>query len=239
MKHVIGLSGGMDSATLLGYLLEQGSEQVHCCSFYYGSKHGQWELEAARNVAGFYQSHNFPVQHHQIDISGAFNEFKSNLLLSGEEIPEGHYEHESMTKTVVPGRNLILASIMAGLSESVGAGVVALGVHSGDHHIYPDCRPNFITALYKVIRSSSDGKVIVQAPFLNLDKTVILRIGFSKVSIPVPYHLTRTCYKNQAPSCGRCGSCSERLLAFQEINIHDPIEYEDWDTIKNLLVKRE
>ena len=174
----------------------------------------------------FYQSHNFPVLHHQIDISGAFNEFKSNLLLSGDEIPEGHYEHESMTKTVVPGRNLILASIMAGLAESVGAGVVALGVHTGDHHIYPDCRPNFIAALYEVIRSSSDGKVIVQAPFLNLDKTEILKIGFTKVGVPVPYHLTRTCYKNQAASCGRCGSCTERLEAFANIGMKDHIEYE-------------
>lgn len=227
MKHVIGLSGGMDSATLLGYLLEQGSEQVHCCSFYYGSKHGQWELEAARNVVQFYQSHNFPVQHHQIDISGAFNEFKSNLLLSGEEIPEGHYEHESMTKTVVPGRNLILASIMAGLAESVGASVVALGVHSGDHHIYPDCRPRFIRYLDSVIGASSDGKVIVRAPFLDLDKTEILKIGFTKVRVLVPYHLTRTCYKNQAPSCGRCGSCSERLEAFANIGMKDLIEYEE------------
>lgn len=226
MKHVIGLSGGMDSATLLGYLLEKGSEQIHCCSFYYGSKHGRWELEAARRIVLFYQAHNFPVLHHQIDISGAFNEFKSNLLLSGDEIPEGHYEHESMTKTVVPGRNLILASIMAGLAESVGAGVVALGVHSGDHHIYPDCRENFITDLYKVIRSSSDRKVFVMAPFLNLDKTEILKIGFTKVGVPVPYHLTRTCYKNQAVSCGRCGSCSERLLAFANIGMKDHIEYE-------------
>ena len=226
MKHVIGLSGGMDSATLLGYLLEQESEQVHCCSFHYGSKHGQWELEAARNVVLFYQSNNFPVQHHQIDISGAFNDFKSNLLLSGEEIPEGHYKNENMSKTVVPGRNLILASIMAGLAESVGAGIVALGVHSGDHHIYPDCRPSFITALDKTIRASSDRKVIVQAPFLNLDKTKILEIGFDKVSPSVPYHLTRTCYKNQAPSCGRCGSCRERLEAFQNIEMKDYIEYE-------------
>lgn len=227
MKHVIGLSGGMDSATLLGYLLEQKSEQVHCCSFYYGAKHGQWELAASRNIVQYYKNLLFPVWHHQIDISGAFNEFKSNLLLSGEEIPEGHYEHKSMRKTVVPGRNLILASIMAGLAESVKADVIALGVHSGDHHIYPDCRPDFITSLHEVIQSSSDGKVIVQAPFLNLDKTEILKIGFAKVSPPVPYHLTRTCYKNQEHSCGKCGSCTERLEAFTNIKMKDPIEYEE------------
>jgi 7-cyano-7-deazaguanine synthase len=225
MKHVIGLSGGMDSATLLGHLLDQGSEQVHCCSFYYGSKHGQWELKAAQDLVEFYQIQGLPVIGHRIDISKAFNEFKSNLLLSGEDIPEGHYEHESMSQTVVPGRNLILASIMAGLAESVGAGVVALGVHSGDHHIYPDCRPGFITALHSVILASSDGKVIIQAPFLNLDKTGILKIGYN-LNPQTPYHLTRTCYKNQGVSCGKCGSCTERLEAFANINCQDPIEYE-------------
>ena len=234
MKHVIGLSGGMDSATLLGYLLDQGSEQVHCCSFYYGSKHGQWELKAAQDLVEFYQSQGLPVTGHQIDVSEAFNEFKSNLLLSGEAIPEGHYEHESMSQTVVPGRNLILAAIMAGLAESVGAGVVALGVHSGDHHIYPDCRPNFITTLYSVIRASSDGKVRIQAPFLNLDKTEILKIGYA-LNPPTPYHLTRTCYKNQEVSCGKCGSCVERLSAFNSIRQTDPISYSNYDYFKKFL----
>lgn len=226
MKHVIGLSGGMDSATLLGYLLEQRPEQIHCCSFYYGSKHGLWECKAAKNIVEFYQSHNYPVQLHQIDISNAFNAFKSNLLNSGGAIPEGHYEHESMSKTVVPGRNLILASIMAGLAESVGAEMITLGVHSGDHHIYPDCRPGFIEALKEVVKMSTQGKIHVEAPFLNMDKAQILEVGYMKLEMFVPYHLTRTCYKNQAISCGRCGSCRERLEAFEKMGLQDPIAYE-------------
>jgi 7-cyano-7-deazaguanine synthase len=223
-RIVLGLSGGMDSATLLGYYLEQGAE-VHCCSFYYGSKHGGFELQAAKDVVTFYQHHGFTVVHHLFDLSHVFKDFKSALLLSGSDIPEGHYEEESMKQTVVPGRNLIFASIMAGLAESIEAEIVALGVHSGDHHIYPDCRPEFVTELARTVLHSTQGKIVVVAPFLNDNKASILIQGYG-FEIPVPYELTRTCYKNQLKACGKCGSCQERLEAFEIIGIKDPIEYE-------------
>ena len=223
-KVVIGLSGGMDSTTLLGLMLEQGFE-VHCCTFYYGSKHGKWENRAAEEVIDFYQLKGFPVFGHPIDLSKAFVDFSSDLLLSGGEIPEGHYESESMKATVVPGRNLIFASIMAGLAESIGADFVGLGVHSGDHHIYPDCRPEFIKALDVTIYLSSDRKVEVLTPFINENKTSILKIGYD-LHITIPYHLTRTCYKDQPLSCSKCGSCRERLEAFSNLGIKDPIEYD-------------
>lgn len=223
-KIVIGLSGGMDSATLLGYFLEQGFS-VHCCMFTYGSKHNKWENEAAKNIIEFYQSKGFPVDWSAFDLSNVFVNFKSDLLLSGGDIPEGHYEEDSMKRTVVPGRNLIMSSIMAGLAESIGAGNIALGVHSGDHHIYPDCRPGFVTALRTVIEQSTETKVSVITPFLYLNKAKILEIGY-KLHPIVPYHLTRTCYKNQPLACGKCGSCQERLEAFEKLGIKDPIEYE-------------
>ena len=224
MKVVLGLSGGMDSATLLGYYLEQGAE-VHCCSFYYGSKHGGYELQAAKNIIAFYQSRIFAVKHYLFDLSQVFKDFNSALLLSGGNIPEGHYEEDSMRQTVVPGRNLIFASIMAGLAESIGAEKIALGVHSGDHHIYPDCRPEFIDALYTTIARSSSHSVEVEAPFLSDTKATILCRGY-KYKVPVPYQLTRTCYKDQPLACGKCGSCQERLEAFAIITGKDPIEYE-------------
>ena len=225
MRIVMGLSGGMDSATLLGLLLGRGHD-VHCCIFYYGSKHNKWENAAARNIIDFYQAKNFPAFEHPMDIAAVMQDFQSALLLSGDDIPEGHYASESMKQTVVPGRNLIMASIMSGLAESLDARAVALGVHSGDHFIYPDCRTEFVKSLDTTVYLSSDKKVEVIAPLANDDKTSILQAGFG-LDPAVPYHLTRTCYKDQAVSCGRCGSCSERLLAFQEINIHDPIEYEE------------
>jgi 7-cyano-7-deazaguanine synthase len=223
-KLVMGLSGGMDSVTLLGIFLEQGYE-VHCCNFFYGAKHNQYEKVAFAQVIEYYQSKNLPVIPHSIDLSAAFSDFKSNLLLSGEAIPEGHYEEESMRLTVVPGRNLIFTSIMAGLAESIEADYVALGVHSGDHHIYPDCRDEFIKALNYAVYLGSDQKVKIIAPLINDTKTSILEKGFALLT-PIPYHLTRTCYKNQGVSCGKCGSCRERLEAFENIGKTDPIKYE-------------
>lgn len=223
-KIVMGFSGGMDSTTLLGMLLNAGYE-VHCCTFYYGSKHNLYENKAAEDIVEYYKEQGCAIEWHFFNLSEVFLPFKSDLLLTGGAIPEGHYEDSNMSKTVVPGRNLIFSSIMAGLAESIGATAVALGVHSGDHAIYADCRPEFVKALDMVLFLSSDKKVQVLTPMVDMNKTSILEVGFG-LPIPVPYHLTRTCYKDQKDSCGKCGSCQERLEAFRNINRIDPITYE-------------
>jgi 7-cyano-7-deazaguanine synthase len=226
-KVVIGLSGGMDSATLLGALLANNNE-VHCCNFIYGSQHNEYENVAATKITLHYlnKPHTQLVRSYPFNLTSIMGGFNSALLKSsGEDIPEGHYNHDSMKKTVVPGRNLIFASIMAGLAESIDADFVALGVHSGDHHIYPDCRTEFIKALDSTVFLSSDKKVQIISPFSELDKAQILQVGYD-LNPPVPYHLTRTCYKDQVKSCGKCGSCNERLEAFETLKIKDPINYE-------------
>jgi len=224
-KVVIGLSGGMDSATLLGYFLNQGYE-VHTCSFQYGSKQNKYEEKAVSQIIEYYYKHGFLVVSHRINLENAFGDFRSNLLKTGGDIPEGHYEDESMKATVVPGRNLIFLSIMAGLAESIGAKIVAIGVHSGDHAIYPDCRPEFVAAAHNAIELSTGGKVKVVAPFLLDDKAGILHRGLNDFTLKVPYELTRTCYKDQEYACGKCGSCQERIEAFHNLGIEDPIIYE-------------
>ena len=222
---VMGLSGGMDSATLLGVLLQQDNI-VHCCIFTYGAKHNKYEKMAAERLITFYQKNRkFTLIPHFFDISNVMKGFNSALLRSNEEIPEGHYNDKNMKRTVVPGRNLIFSSIMAGLAESIGADKIALGVHSGDHHIYPDCRKEFIKALDTTVFLSSDRRVEVITPFEDYDKTKILETGYQLLN-KVPYYLTRTCYKDQFVSCGKCGSCTERLEAFDNIGIKDPIDYE-------------
>ena len=128
-----------------------------------------------------------------------------------------------MSQTVVPGRNLVFISIAMGIAWSRGAKYIYIGAHSGDHVIYPDCRPDFIVAMQEAVSYGSDRKVSLQCPFLYGDKFTILDEGFD---LDVPYHLTRTCYKDQAVSCGRCGACQERLIAFKKHGITDPIEYE-------------
>lgn len=226
-KVVMGLSGGMDSATLLGILLDEEAE-VHCCHFQYGSKHNQYERLAVAKLVEFYREEGNFISLHEFDVTNLFSISDSSLLKSGGNIPEGHYEAETMKSTVVPGRNTIFASIMMSVAESVGAQEVALGVHSGDHHIYPDCRPNYILSLETLFRNATEGKVSVIAPFMDTDKLGILKLGID-LCPEVPYELTRTCYKNQPESCGKCGSCQERLEAFQRLSMLDPIKYETND----------
>jgi 7-cyano-7-deazaguanine synthase len=221
MKVVLALSGGLDSSTLCGYYLDKGWGVVPV-TFNYGSKHNRYENEACFAVVRHFGLPE-PVL---LDLKFIGALFRSALLLSGGEVPEGHYTDQSMSATVVPARNLIFASIIAGYAESIDADVISLGVHSGDHYIYPDCRPEFVSSLYNSVMLATDSKVCVDAPFLYNSKADILRIGLGLKKTIVPYHLTRTCYKDQIIACGKCGSCVERLEAFAAVGMKDPIQYE-------------
>lgn len=216
-KVVMALSGGMDSSTLLGWLLDQGYE-VECLTFNYGSKHNPYENKAAELVAEHYG-----VKLSKIDIQPLMVSFKSNLLKTGQEIPEGHYTDETMSKTVVPARNMIFLTILAGHAWSVGANNIAIGIHQGDHAIYADCRKEFYKAMDTAIYLGTDRRVEMIAPFIDIDKTGILEYGRD---LGVPYSLTRTCYKDQPISCGKCGACVERLEAFTNCAMLDPLPYE-------------
>lgn len=229
---IVSLSGGLDSAVLLGDVLEMlkkkainqksidVSTKVLCVAFNYGSKHNRYENHAAANIADHYGDRTgFEL----VDLRGVMNHFKSVLLQDGGDIPEGHYEEESMRQTVVPGRNLIFLSILAGLAESYQIPEIYIGAHAGDHNIYPDCRPIFLQHAAEAIYHSSDGKVRVVRPYEGINKQQIVSIGLTQST---PFFLTRTCYKAQPVACGKCGSCQERLEAFQKNGVVDPIDYE-------------
>lgn len=216
MNVLMCLSGGLDSASLLAMILNTSWRgKVACVNFQYGSKHNKYELKAAERIANHYK-----LGLNVIDLSLLFSQFNSALLSNDpRDIPEGHYAGENMRQTVVPGRNMIFAAILAGLAESKGYTRVALGVHAGDHHIYPDCRPEFMDSMNEAIRAASDGKVMLYTPFINIDKAKIVKVG---VENQVPFHLTRTCYKDQQNPCGKCGSCVERAEAFSINGMVDP-----------------
>jgi len=220
MVIVLSLSGGIDSTTVCGYYLDKGFKIIPIV-FKYASKHNIYEIKAAESIVKYFKLDTPKLI--ELDFIGQL--FKSDLLSSGGAIPEGNYTDESMKATVVPVRNLIFASIIAGYAESIRADIISLGVHGGDHHIYPDCRPEFISSLDTSVILATDKKVRVEAPFLYKTKAEIIKIGMNLKNVEVPYQLTRTCYKDQKLACGKCGSCSERLEAFEKLGLIDPIEY--------------
>lgn len=217
---VISLSGGMDSATLLGYVISTSGGTKHLCvSFNYGSKHNKYELDCSRRLANHYG-----VPWMEVNLVEMMGCFKSDLLLSGGEIPEGHYCDETMKRTVVPSRNIIFLSILSGIAWSKEMHSIYIGVHQGDHAIYPDCRPGFIHEMREAIWLGTDQRITLHTPFLHFTKGEILAKGLKVGGIP--YHFTRTCYKDQQIACGKCGACTERLEAFQQNGVEDPVPYE-------------
>ncbi len=215
----LSLSGGLDSAVLCALLLEQHrTGSVVPVFFRYGSKHNPREEEAARAVAAHYG-----LDLTLVDLSPVFSHVKSALLAGDERpIPHTNYDAASMASTVVPGRNLIFAAVLASLAESGGMRHIALATHAGDHHLYPDCRPAFNTALAATVRESSDGSLSVLTPFNAMAKADIVAQG---LRLKVPFALTRSCYEADALACGRCGTCRERLEAFACNGVEDPAEY--------------
>ena len=215
-KVVVIYSGGMDSFTVLNKALKDGKE-VFALSFDYGQRHVK-ELECASNVCK-----KLKVHHKVIDISAINQLLAGSSLTDDIDIPEGHYEAENMKSTIVPNRNMILLSLAVGYAVSVGAAQVYYGAHSGDHAIYPDCRPEFVQKMNDVCLIANYEPVEIFSPYLNVDKTAILTDG---LKMGLDYSDTWTCYNGREKACGKCGACQERLEAFRDNNAVDPIEYE-------------
>jgi 7-cyano-7-deazaguanine synthase len=149
-------------------------------------------------------------------------QFESDLLQKGGEIPKGHYEEETMKKTVVPFRNGIMLSIAGGFAESKGAHGLVIAAHSGDHAIYPDCREDFLRAMADAIRLGTYARVEVMRPFVTMTKTEIARRGRD---LGVDFSQTWSCYVGGDVQCGECGTCVERREAFLLAGISDPTPY--------------
>ncbi len=205
---LIVLSGGMDSTTLLW---DRKDSIALAVTFDYGSRHNAREIECAHRNCEI-----LGVEHLVIPLEFMGKYFKSSLLIGGEEIPEGHYTDESMKSTVVPFRNGIMLAIAAGLAESRGLKKVMLANHSGDHAIYPDCRPGFVDAMSKTIEEGTYEGIVIDAPYTKISKSDIARIG---KRIGVDYTLTYSCYKGGEKHCGKCGTCIERVEALRDAGI--------------------
>lgn len=217
MKVLVILSGGMDSTVALHNTLSEGNSVVKAITFNYGSKHSDREIKMAIE-----QCRILGVSHELIDITQIGKHLKSDLLKSGGDIPDGHYEDGVMKKTVVPFRNGIMLSIAAGIAESCGAKAIVLGNHFGDHAIYPDCRDDFAKSMRMAINLGTYENIDLHTPFQKITKAEIAVIGNK---LGVDFSKTYSCYKGGEKHCGTCGTCVERKEAFDLSKIIDPTEY--------------
>lgn len=224
-KAVAIISGGLDSS-VLAYLLRKEGYNLHLLSFDYGQRHRR-ELESAKSIASNFVAPWMArsATHHIVDIKSAGKLLAGSSLTDPDiAVPDGHYAAESMKKTVVPNRNAIMLAIAYGMAVGWEANIVATAVHAGDHYIYPDCRPPFLSALEHAFQLGNEGfgKPAIYAPFISLSKADIVKIG---VDLDVPFADTWSCYKGGATHCGTCGTCVERKEAFTLAGVPDPTEY--------------
>ena len=240
-KAVISLSGGLDSTCLLMHLLANGYDEIRAYSFDYGQKHSV-ELKKVKKNIKFLQRKGYNIEHQVINVRDVFSDSASSLHRDGKAIPKGHYEDETMKSTVVENRNIIFSAIVYGkalgwANKTGDSVVITLGIHAGDHCIYPDCRPESHEAakhLFKISNWNSEAVDYI-APFEYIDKGEVLRrgvvamksLGFTKANIKSVLKNTHTCYNpdEKGRSCGECGSCRERLEAFEKNGMEDPLEY--------------
>ena len=194
-KHVVvSLSGGMDSSTLLLRCLKE-YDTVTAISFDYGQKH-RVELERAQSLVDYINEFEnkivedgdkapfYPINYRQIKLDGLVDLLDSALVTGGEDVPEGHYAEDNMKATVVPNRNKIFASITQAVALSVANRTgencdIAMGIHAGDHAIYPDCRQEFRDADDAAFRIGNweAERVGYFTPYLEGDKFTILQDG--------------------------------------------------------------
>ncbi len=268
MKHVVvSLSGGMDSSTLLLRCLKE-YDTVTAISFDYGQKH-KVELERAQSLVDYIKSSDhlqvYNITYRVIKLDGLVDLLDSALVDGGDEVPEGHYAEDNMKATVVPNRNKIFASITQAVALSVANKTgencdIALGIHAGDHAIYPDCRQEFRDAddaAFRIGNWEAD-KVGYFTPYLKGDKFTILQDGeelckYLDLTFDEVYSRTNTSYKpiqifsilGDAVwfSDYKSASSVERVEAFLKLGRPDPVAYADetgpveWETVVNSVTK--
>ena len=259
MKHVVvSLSGGMDSSTLLLRCLKE-YDTVTALSFDYGQKH-RVELERAQSLVDYINSTYSPIRYRQIQLNGLSDLLNSALVTGGDEVPEGHYAEENMKATVVPNRNKIFASITQAVALSIADKTgeqcdIAMGIHAGDHAIYPDCRQEFRDADDAAFRIGNWGseKVGYFTPYLEGDKFTILQDGevlcielglnfnevykrtntsYKPIWIPGPESKSRVEETHRTKwgewySDYKSASSVERVEAFIKLGRPDPVAYAD------------
>lgn len=226
MKALVLFSGGVDSTTCLAMAVDKyGKDNVVALSVSYGQKHTK-EVEAANNIAAHYG-----VEFIKLDLSAMFSFSDCSLLEhSDKEIPHESYAEQlektngTPVSTYVPFRNGLFLASAASIAISKDCGVIYYGAHADDAagNAYPDCSAVFNNAINTAIYEGSGHQVKVEAPFISMSKAGVVKIG---LALNVPYELTWSCYEGHDKPCGICGTCRDRIAAFESNGVKDPLNY--------------
>ena len=230
MKALVLSSGGIDSTTCIGFAIEKyGKENVSTVSFFYGQKHHK-ELECAEKISRWYN-----IPHYVLDIAEIFSHSNCSLLShSTEKVLHKSYKEQidksssGRVETYVPFRNGLMLSAAASLAMSIYPDdiiSILIGAHADDAagRAYADCSVKFVDDISRAIQEGTYEKVIIEAPLVEFNKSEVV---FRGTLLKVPYELTWSCYEGSELACGSCGTCRDRLEAFQKNNLTDPIKYQ-------------
>lgn len=224
MKVLVLSSGGVDSSTCLGMAVkEYGNENVVALSIYYGQKHDK-EIKAADALADYYN-----VEHIKMDLSKMFEYSNCSLLSHSDvDIPKESYAEQikstdgSPVSTYVPFRNGLFIATAASIALSKGCSKILYGAHADDSagNAYPDCSKAFNDAMNTAVYEGSGKQLVIEAPFVGTNKAGVVKLG---LDIGVPYELTWSCYEGHDKPCGQCGTCIDRIAAFEKNGVKDPL----------------
>ena len=224
MKALVLFSGGLDSSTCLALAVKKyGAENVVALSIYYGQKHNK-EIQAAEKLVKYYG-----VTWKILDLAPIFADSDCSLLTqSDKEIPKETYAEQleetdgKPVSTYVPFRNGLFLASAASIALSNDCGVIYYGAHSDDAagNAYPDCSTEFNDAMNRAVYLGSGGVLTIEAPFVGKTKAEVVKTG---LELNVPYELTWSCYEGGDKPCGVCGTCRDRIAAFEANGIIDPI----------------
>lgn len=221
LRAVCLTSGGLDSAVALVALKRNPAiESITAVWVNYGQANRTRERRAASDVARLTHVGGRSAEFEVVDVEVPCRAlWSSTSLCSGAGIPDARPGTPNVDAMFVPGRNTILVSLGLAVAQRIGARLLVIGVHGGDHVNFLDCRPDWVQAMSGVAALHG---VMLNAPFAHLRKADIVRMGHD---MGIPWNLTWSCYRGGSVHCGRCPACLARKDAFQEAEVLDALVF--------------
>ncbi len=236
MKAILSLSGGLDSTALLLHLIHKGYD-THTISYYYGQKN-KVELDGLARILHYLEYKDLPIRNQRVDLSSVFGTFNSSLTSSDIDVPTGTTDENKMKMNFVPNRNAIFSSVLYGFAVSIAKDSdtkvdVCLGVHAGDGNIIPpDCTPKFYEKLedaFKIGNVNTEN-INYYLPYVNKKKYEIIKDAKNicdELSLDFKYIFENSISCYTGDGCGKCGACTDRILAFEKAGIEDVTKYKE------------